>query len=107
MNERTRMPIAMLMEIPGCTQQQYDDVMAELRLEGMPEGGILHVAAPMEGGWRVLDVWESQEQFDRFYEAKLHDALVKNNVSTDGPPKFAPVHNVMSNAHAPATSPVG
>jgi hypothetical protein len=106
MNERTRMPIAMLMEIPGCTQQQYDDVMAELRLEGMPAGGICHVAAPMEGGWRVLDVWESQEQFDRFYEDKLHGALVKANIRMDNPPKFAPVHNVMSIDRAPATSPV-
>ena len=101
------MPIAMLMEIPGCTQQQYDDVMTELRLEGMPDGGILHVAAPMEGGWRVLDVWESQEQFDRFFEEKLNAALAKANVSMDNPPKFAPVYNVMSIDRAPATSPVG
>jgi hypothetical protein len=101
------MPIAMLLEIPGCTQQQYDDVMADLALEGMPDGGILHVAAPMEGGWRVLDVWESQEKFDRFFNEQLHATLVKNNVSLENPPKFSPVYNVMSIDRAPATSPVG
>ena len=62
------MPVAMLLEIPGGTQEDYDRVMDELQLEGMPDGGILHIAAPMDGGWRVLDVWETQEHFERFYE---------------------------------------
>ena len=101
------MPIAMLMEIPGGTQKMYDDVMADLALEGVPEGGICHVAAPMEGGWRVLDVWESQEQFERFFEEHLGAALQKAGVPMTNPPRFAPVHNVMSVDHAPATSPVG
>ena len=101
------MPIAMLMEIPGGTQKMYDDVMVELALEGVPEGGICHIATAMDGGWRVLDVWESQEQFERFFEDHLSAALQKAGVPMTGPPKFAPVHNVMSVDRAPATSPVG
>jgi hypothetical protein len=97
------MAIAMLLEVPGGTQDQYDRVMDELRLEGMPEGGIAHIAAPMEGGWRVLDVWESREAFERFYDDRLAAAIA----STDMPPaepKFQELHNVIAEAHAPAVS---
>jgi hypothetical protein len=26
------------------------------------DGHLVHVAGPMEGGWRIVDVWESAEQ---------------------------------------------
>ena len=95
------MPVAMLMEIPGGTQEQYDRVMGELELDGMPDGGILHISAPMEGGWRVLDVWEKQEQFERFYEDQLKAALDKAGLPQERSVKFQEVHTVMSVEHAP------
>jgi hypothetical protein len=94
------MPTAVLMEIPGVTQEQYDRAMEALELDGMPEGGILHIAAPMEGGWRVLDVWESQEQFERFYQDKLAAALTKAGIPQDHPPKYQEIYNVMSREYA-------
>ena len=101
------MPIAMLMEIPGCTQQQYDDVMADLELQELPDGGLCHISSPMEGGWRVLDVWESQEKFDRFFQDRLQGALQRANIPMTGPPRFAELHNYMSTEYAPAPSPAG
>ena len=29
----------------------------------------------MEGGWRVVDVWESQQAFETFFNSKLKKAL--------------------------------
>jgi len=29
-------------------------------------GCIVHTAGPIPGGWRVLDVWESQDKLDQF-----------------------------------------
>jgi hypothetical protein len=95
------MAVAMLMEIPGGTQEQYDRVMDELQLETMPEGGILHVAAPMDGGWRVLDVWETREHFERFYADRLEHAIANAGVPA-AEPKFQELHNVMAVDHAPA-----
>lgn len=91
------MAVAMLMEIPGGTQEQYDRVMDELQLESMPEGGIAHIAAPMEGGWRVLDVWETQQHFERFYEERLKHAIAVAGVP-DAVPKFQELHNVLTAA---------
>ncbi|MEA2481794.1 MAG: hypothetical protein QOJ07_3716 [Thermoleophilaceae bacterium] len=99
------MAIAVLMEIPGGTQEMYDRVMEDLQLEGVPEGGIAHLAGPMEGGWRVLDAWESQDAFQRFYDERLGAALSAAGVPIDGPPKFAELYNVMTadGATSPAT----
>ena len=70
------MAVGLMMEFTGVTQEQYDAVMEELDLGGtMPPGGISHAAGPMDGGWRVVDVWESQEDFDAFFRDKLERAL--------------------------------
>jgi hypothetical protein len=87
--------IGMLMEIPGGTQKQYDDVMAMLDLEkNPPRGGMMHVAGPMEGGWRVFDVWESQEALDAFFQERLGAALQKAGVPS-AKPKVFKVHTMM------------
>ncbi len=68
------MPVLMIHESPGGTREQYEDVGRRLTdgrgldsLEAWPVEGILsHVAGPTDGGWRVIDVWESEEAFHRF-----------------------------------------
>jgi hypothetical protein len=74
--EDTVQPIGMIMTFPGGTQEQYDAVLQQLNLGGrMPPGGISHAAGPIEGGWRVVDVWETQEAFDIFLRERLEQAM--------------------------------
>ena len=62
------MAIAMLVEVPGMTQEQYEAPAAEINKDGPRVGGaFLHAAGPMEGGCRIIEVWESQEIADAFY----------------------------------------
>jgi hypothetical protein len=75
MEERIN-PVGMIMTFPGVTQEQYEAVLQQLNLGGrMPPGGIFHAAGPIEGGWRVVDVWETQEAFDIFLREKLEQAM--------------------------------
>jgi hypothetical protein len=70
------MAIGLLFEIPGMTQEQYDGALQAGGLaDSLPSGQILHVAGPMEGGWRVTDVWETREAFDRFAEEVLAPSM--------------------------------
>ncbi len=86
------MAIAMLFEVSSLTQEQYDAVAREV---GLPAPGqIFHLAGPMEGGWRVLEVWESQEAADTFFQ-KLGPAL-QNIGITDVQPKILEVYNIVS-----------
>ncbi len=90
------MAIVAEFNIPGMTADQYDRVIQELEAKGAgaPEGRTFHVAGPTDTGWRVVDVWESQEHLDRFGET-LIPVLVAAGV-TPAQPEIRPVHNIMT-----------
>ena len=62
------MAVLVTAEVAGQTQQGYDGMRAHLEglLKSAP-GFILHSAHPVEGGWHVLEVWESKADGDRFF----------------------------------------
>jgi hypothetical protein len=92
--ERT-VAIAIFFETPGVTQQQYEEVIQRLEAagEGAPAGRLYHVAGPTETSWRVVDVWESQEQFDRFGQTLL--PILQEVGFPPLEPQPWPVHNII------------
>ena len=66
------MAVALVMDFPGGTRDDYESVIAKMELGGrMAPGGLFHAAGPTDDGWRVVDVWESMEQFQRFAEQRI------------------------------------
>ncbi len=61
------MAVAFIHEVPGLTQEQYEMVVREAKQAGPAPGGLLHLAGPMDGGWRIIDVWESREAAEALY----------------------------------------
>ncbi|HLL80058.1 MAG TPA: hypothetical protein VKT25_11190 [Ktedonobacteraceae bacterium] len=89
------MALTVLYEIPGLTQEQYDKIIETLQREDITAPGrIYHVAGPMEGGWRVIDVFESQEAFEQFIGGSLGPVMQKLGIAPP-PLKFSPVHNML------------
>ena len=89
------MAVAMLLEWPGQTQEQYEQLMKQVALDAdPPEGGLFHVAGPMPGGWRVVDIWESEEAFERFAQARLMPAVHRVGIPDMPDPQFYPVEGV-------------
>jgi hypothetical protein len=89
------MAMAFIMEFAGGTAAQYDAVIADMNLGGRPApGGIFHVAGPMDGGWRVVDVWESPEVFERFRVEQIEPITRKHGVGAPRVTAF-PVHNIL------------
>ncbi|MBI4460066.1 MAG: hypothetical protein HY648_08420 [Acidobacteria bacterium] len=89
------MPTVMLMEWLGITQEQYEQVMRTLDLDkNPPSGANFHVAGFTGEALRVLDIWESQQDFERFQRERLNSAAQKAGIS--GTPKviYYPVHNI-------------
>jgi hypothetical protein len=91
------MPIAMMVDNPAGSQEVYDRIRDHLGLE-RPAGGILHVAGPSpSGGWRVIEVFESQADASRFLKERFGPALKAVGFSGQPPqPQFWPVHNYLS-----------
>ncbi len=54
--------------------QQYERVTAAL-LDPSPAGLILHVAGPTDEGFRIIDVWESEQAWERFRRERLAPAI--------------------------------
>jgi hypothetical protein len=74
------MPVVAVFQDPSLTQQRYEESVDRLtdgksRLESpadWPVDGLLaHIAGEGENGFRVVDVWESEEAFGRFGEVLM------------------------------------
>jgi quinol monooxygenase YgiN len=68
------MAIAMLAEIPGLTHEQYESVVKKVNETGTPAGALLHAGGPVEGGYRIIEVWQSREAADAFYTSDRYQA---------------------------------
>ena len=70
------MAVGLRIKFADATEEQYEAVNAQMNVEASPpEGLIFHAAGPIEGGWGVLDFWESREQFDRFLAERIGPAI--------------------------------
>jgi len=94
--QEANMAVALMVDNPAGSQEVYEQIRAELGLE-KPAGGIFHIAGPSpNGGWRVIEVWESEEEANRFFQERFFPALEALGIS--GPPprrELWPVHNAM------------
>jgi heme-degrading monooxygenase HmoA len=71
------MAILMIAEVEGQTPEKYDAMLAQM---GEPmrkaKGFISHLAGPTEdGGWRVIEVWETKEDATRWFAEAVHPHL--------------------------------
>src|SRR5436309_14707388 len=89
------MATVMLMEWPGVNEEQYNRVMSALGLvSNPPSGAIFHVSGFSEGALRVLDIWDSQQAFERFQKDRLTAAVQKAGIASQPKIKDLPVHNI-------------
>jgi hypothetical protein len=96
------MAVGILINMPGVTQEQYEQVTTKLfgqypmRSEDAPDGLLMHSAGPTQDGWYVYDLWESPEQFQRFGEERVGPAMAEV-VGAGGPPQpeIYPVHGYL------------
>ena len=67
-------------EMPGVSQEQYDDLHAQIASTADDMLGLLvHIAGPTEGGWSVTEVWASKGDFDQFM-AKMAPMLSSQRI---------------------------
>jgi len=70
------MAIVMQMHWPEVSREQYESARREVKWEeNTPKGAKFHTAWIAKDGFRVLDVWESAADFDRFVSDRLMPAV--------------------------------
>lgn len=90
------MAVGVILDFPGGTLEQYDQVIDKMGFTKGgpgPPGALFHWVTKTDDGIRVVDVWESREQFERFAQEKI--GPLTQEVGVPGPPttSFFEVHN--------------
>jgi hypothetical protein len=89
------MAVAIFMQWPGITADQYDSVMTRLDLDANPAAGaVLHLAAVTDEGLELCDVWQTEQAFQGFLERRM--LPVASELELPGEPviKVVPLHNL-------------
>lgn len=93
------MPVVLVFE--GIAQEEYEESIRKLagkeRMESPAdwpvEGLLAHIPGQGPKGFRVVDVWESQEALDRFAEVLMP---VLQEIGVQGQPEIYPAHTYVS-----------
>ena len=96
------MPVVIVHQGPTLTQDRYEQAVARLsggksrmesRADWPVDGLIFHAAGQSESGFRVVDVWESEEAVQR-----LADMLtpIMDEVGITDVPEIYPAHTFVS-----------
>ena len=85
------MAIVMTMHWPEVTKEQYEDVRRDVNWEGnVPQGAKFHVSWFSDDGFRALDLWESQEDFETFVRDRLTPGVQRAGIGGQPRVEFAP-----------------
>ena len=96
------MSVVLVHQGPTLTQEKYEEIVGKLtdgksRMESPSdwpvEGLLVHVAGPAEGGFRVVDVWESEEACNQFGETL---APILEELGVDEQPELYESHTFVS-----------
>ena len=96
------MPIVAVFQGPTLTQENYEETVRRLtggrgRMESpadWPVAGLLvHAAGQGENGFRVVDVWESEDAFRQFGETLMP---ILQAVGIEGQPEIYRAHTFVS-----------
>ena len=94
------MPVVAVFQ--GVSQEQYEEFVRKLtggkeRMESPAdwpvEGLLAHITGQGESGFRVVDVWESEEAFARFGESLMP---ILQEIGVQGRPEVYPAHTYVS-----------
>lgn len=71
------MSVVYLFKVQGVDKEKYYAAIDSLEKQGAnaPEGRLYHVAGEMGNELRVVDVWESEEAFNKFLQENLGQAM--------------------------------
>jgi hypothetical protein len=96
------MPVVAVFQSPSLTQEKYEQSVVKVsggksRVESPAdwpvEGLLAHIAGQSPSGFRVVDVWESEEAVQRFAETLIP---ILREAGVEGEPEVYSTHTFVS-----------
>jgi hypothetical protein len=82
---------------PGVSANQYDQLRRQVAWEtDLPKGAKFHVAWFEQDGLHVLDIWESQSDFERFKKNRLLPEARRLGIGGEPRARFETVHSIFA-----------
>ncbi len=92
------MAVGIRIKLPGVTQEEFDNSHDHVNPDRTPPKGLLfHASGPIDGGWGIIDFWESRADFDAF-QPQIEQGMASAGMEMQGPPdiKEFPVHEMIT-----------
>jgi hypothetical protein len=90
------MAMAQLLEFHGGTEKQYHALHLEVAPDAtLAAGALFHIGGPIAGGWRVVNVWESEDAAQTFFRERLLPVLQNSGLQPPDSQSWWPVDNMM------------
>ena len=96
------MAVGIRIKLPGVTQELWDAAHDEINATRTPPKGLIfHASGPIDGGWVIIDFWQSREDFDAFATG-MPEGMAAAGLTPQGPPdiKEFPVHETLAGLDA-------
>ena len=90
------MAVAMVVDNPHGSQEIYERTRELIGLD-RPAGGTCHRAGPRpEGGWRVIEVFDTEQDARRFIQERVAPAMEAVGAEPPPPPQFWQLHDCLT-----------
>jgi hypothetical protein len=93
------MAVAAVLEFSGASLDQYDQVLEKMGFTpggSGPPGALFHWVTATDDGFRVTDVWETREQFDRFAQESIGPLSAEVGLTEPPQISFHEVHSYLT-----------
>lgn len=91
------MPVVMQMSWPEITREQYETLRKDVDWEGRaPRGAKHHVAYFSKDGFRVLDTWDTAQDFNHFVETRLMPGVQKLGIKSQPQVEIVAAHAIFA-----------
>ena len=85
------------LDVTGLTASEYRAVLDKMGVEQRPAKNIfLHLSTPIEGGYRIIEIWDSQEGFEEFLNNRLGPANEDLGLKRATTISVTPLHNLFA-----------
>ena len=92
------MAVAIQFEFRGTTIEKYDalnECTGFLPGGPMPPGGLSHWVTKTDDGFRTVDLWESREAFEQFFNERVLPRYQDVGITDPPEAQFFEVHNYL------------
>jgi len=81
-------------DVIGLSTNEYRAVLDKMGVETNPAANIfLHLTAPIDGGYRIIEIWDSKEAFEEFLQKRLTPANEALGIKSKANITVVPLHN--------------